>query len=63
MKKLKDGEHYVSFNDNEDLLEKIEFYLRNEQLRNDIALNGRKVLEEHYSPKRHGKFLFSKIFS
>ena len=59
---LKDGEHYVSFNNNDDLLEKIAFYLRNEQLRNNIALNGRKVLEEYYSPKSHGDFILKKIF-
>ena len=47
----------------EDLIEKISFYLKNNSLRNEIALNGRKVLEEYYSPKKHGEFLFSKIFS
>ena len=35
----------------------------NDKLRNDIALSGRKVLEEHYSPKKHGEFLLNKIFS
>ena len=39
------------------------FYLKNNTLRNDIALNGQKVLEEHYSPKKHGEYLISKIFS
>ncbi len=60
---LFDGKHFVSFENKNDLEEKINFYLKNDKLRNSIALNGRKVLEEHYSPKRHGKFLFSKIFS
>jgi glycosyltransferase involved in cell wall biosynthesis len=60
---LVDGKHFVSFKDKEDLIEKINFYLRNNTLRNEIALNGRKVLEEHYSPKKHGEFLMSKIFS
>ena len=58
-----DGKHFVTFASNEDLLEKINFYLKNNSLRNEIALNGRKALEEHYSPKKHGEFLMSKIFS
>ena len=60
---LLEGKHFVSFDNKEDLQEKINFYLKNHQLREEIALNGRKVLEEHYSPKKHGKFLFEKIFS
>ena len=60
---LKDGKHFVTFDNKEDLLEKIEFYLENEKLRQDIALNGRRTLEEYYSPKKHGDFILKKIFS
>ena len=60
---LVDGKHFVSFKNKGDLIEKINFYLKNNRLRNEIALNGRKVLEEHYSPKKHGEFLINKIFS
>ncbi len=60
---LVNGKHFVTFKNKEDLIEKINFYLKNNSLRNEIALNGRKVLEEHYSPKKHGKFLIDKIFS
>ena len=60
---LIDGKHFVTFKNKEDLLEKINFYLKNNKLRNEIALNGRKVLEEHYSPMKHGEFLFEKIFT
>ena len=60
---LLEGKHFVSFENKDDLLEKINFYLRNKELRDEIALNGRKVLEEYYSPKRHGEFLINKIFS
>jgi glycosyltransferase involved in cell wall biosynthesis len=59
---LIDGKHFVSFDNKNDLLEKIIFYLKNMELRNEIALDGRRVLEEYYSPKTHGKFLFDKIF-
>ena len=60
---LIDGKHFVSFKNKEDLLEKINFYLKNDRDRKEIALNGRKILEENYSPKKHGEFLFGKIFS
>ena len=60
---LVDGKHFVTFESKEDLIEKISFYLKNDNLRNEIALNGRRALEEYYSPKKHGEFLFSKIFS
>ena len=60
---LIDGKHFVTFKNEEDLTEKINFYLKNNELRNEIALNGRRVLEEYYSPKKHGEFLLSKIFS
>ena len=60
---LIDGKHFVTFESKEDLVEKISFYLKNNSSRNEIALNGRKALEEHYSPKKHGELLFSKIFS
>ena len=60
---LIDGKHFVTFKNKEDLLEKINFYLKNNKLRNEIALNGRKVLEEHYSPMKHGELLFGEIFA
>ncbi len=59
---LVDGKHFVSFKDKEELIEKIDYYLKNKKQRDEIALNGRKVLEDYYSPKRHGEFLMSKIF-
>ena len=60
---LIDGKHFVSFKNKEDLLEKINFYLKNKELREEIALNGRNILEKYYSPKKHGEILFGKIFS
>ena len=60
---LKENEHYVSFENKEDLIEKINFYLKNEKLRLNIALNGRRVLEEYYSPKKHGNIILKKIFN
>ena len=59
---LVDGKHFVSFEDKEDLLEKTNFYLKNKELRLKIALNGRELLEEHYSPKKHGDIILKKVF-
>ena len=60
---LKDGKHFVSFDNKEDLLEKINFYLENKKLRCEIASSGRKLLEEYYSPKKHGNLILKKIFN
>ena len=59
---LVEGKHFISFKNTEDLLEKINFYLINKELRNKIALNGRKILENYYSPKKHGEMILKKIF-
>ena len=60
---LKDGLHYISYSDKYDLSEKIEYYLKKKELRSNISLNGRKLLEEYYSPKKHGELIFKKIFN
>ena len=57
-----DGEDFVSFDNNIDLLEKISFYLNNAELRKKISINGRKKLEKDYSPLKHGKLIESKLF-
>ena len=59
---FKDGEDFVSFDNNNDLLEKISFYLKNAELRKKISLSGRKKLENNYSPLKHGKLIESKLF-
>ena len=59
---IKDGEHFVTYDNKEDMIEKINFYLQNYDLRAKIALNGRKTLEKYYSPKKHGMAILSKIF-
>ena len=60
---LEDGKHFISFQDNSDLIEKIDFYLKNKELRCKIATDGRQLLEKYYSPKRHGRFILNKIFN
>ena len=60
---IKDGTHYVSYNNIDDLNEKIKYYLKNEEARFKISLNGRKVLEKYYSPKKHGELILKKIYN
>ena len=59
---LIDGKHFVTFETKDDLLNKIKFYLKNDKSRHEISLNGRKVLEDYYSPKKHGRDILNKIF-
>ena len=60
---LEEGKHFVSFENKEDLIQKIDFYLRHQELRKEIAFNGRQLLEKNYSPKKHGEFILKKIYS
>jgi len=59
---IKDGEDFITYENEKDLLEKINYYLKNDYLRSKIALNGRKQLEKYYSPKNHGENILKKIF-
>ena len=52
----------MSFDNKNDLLEKISFYLKNAELRKKISISGRKKLENNYSPLKHGKLIESKLF-
>lgn len=59
---IKDGEHFITFENKNDMFEKINFFLANDHLRAKIALNGRKILEKYYSPQKHGNSILKKIF-
>ncbi len=59
---FEDGKDYITYEGVEDLFEKIEYYLKNKQIRNKISLNARKTLEKYYSPKKHGKEILDKLY-
>ena len=59
---IRENEHFITFDDRDDLLEKIKFYLNRQDLRSKIALNGRLALEKNYSPKNHGNKIIKTIF-
>ena len=43
-----DGKEYVSFRNKDDLLEKIEYYLKNDEKREEIALAGMEKTHKNY---------------
>ena len=50
----RDGVHYVTYDDQRDLKEKLYFYIRNDTHRERIAAAGREMFLHDYSPGRHG---------
>ncbi|MEX0930076.1 MAG: glycosyltransferase [Candidatus Paceibacterota bacterium] len=51
----KEDVHYVSYNDLDELIEKIRFYLAHEDERNTIARAGKEMFDQYYDPKSHGR--------
>lgn len=49
---FKDGEHLVIYNNDEELINKINYYLKNNEERKRIALNGYKEVKKHTYLKR-----------
>jgi len=56
-----DGKHYVTFENKRDLIEKIRYYLKNPDKRNDIIINGRQLFEREYNFKKHGQYITTAI--
>lgn len=57
-----DGEDFVSYKDLNDFSKKAIFYIKNPEIRNKIAMNGRKKLERYYSPSSHGKIIYDRLY-
>lgn len=53
----KAGEHFVCFENPDDLADKCRYYLERPQERHAIARAGRKLFDEHYSFEKHGQAL------
>lgn len=56
------GEDFVVYKNNKDMLEKIDYYLKNNHEREEIALNGYKKISQYYSTEIGSQNL-EKIFS
>ena len=52
---LKENVHYVAFDNLDDMVEKIRYYLTHEDERLRIATAGKKLFDEFYNSKRHGQ--------
>ncbi|WP_234571671.1 glycosyltransferase [Rhodohalobacter sp. 614A] len=56
-----DGKHLVTFDDKDDLIDKIKYYLEHDKEREEIARNGRQLFEEEYNFHKHGKYIVDEI--
>ena len=56
-----DGEHYVAFEDVDDLIEKIQHYLVRPDERLHIARNGFERFKRDYSFEKHGEYILTQL--
>lgn len=56
-KYLEDGKDFISYEDTNDLLDKVEYYLENEDEREEIAKHGYETICKHYSTEIGSKKL------
>jgi glycosyltransferase involved in cell wall biosynthesis len=56
-----EGVHYVAFDDLDDMVEKIRYYLTHDDERETIAAAGRSLFETIYDPARHGEAIRQEV--
>jgi spore maturation protein CgeB len=56
-----DGLHFVTFEDTDDLISKIRYYLDYPEERSAIAKNGRDLFTSEYDFHKHGKYIANEI--
>ena len=54
---LEENKHYVAFDNLDDMVEKIRYYLEHDAERKKIAAAGKELFDTYYDPVRHGKEL------
>lgn len=59
--KAADGEHYITFENIDDLMDKINYYLRHADKREQIIKNGRELFKREYNFHRHGRYIVNAI--
>ncbi|MFW0871387.1 MAG: glycosyltransferase [Patescibacteria group bacterium] len=52
---LEEGKHYVAFDDLDDMVAKIRYYLEHEEERKQIAQAGKELFDTYYNPEKHGQ--------
>ncbi|MDK2858729.1 MAG: hypothetical protein PWQ89_1848 [Verrucomicrobiota bacterium] len=60
---LIENKHYVCFEDLDDLVDKVRYYLVNESERQTISRAGRDLFEKEYDLKKHGQYIKQAIQS
>ena len=58
-----EGIHFVSYENKQDLLDKIYYYLEQEEQRKKIAAAGQQLFAEIYDFKKHGQFIKDSIMA
>lgn len=57
---LKENKHYICFENLDDLVDKVRYYLANEAFRHKIAQAARELFEKEYDLKKHGLYIEKK---
>jgi len=57
----KEGEHFVAFDDTDDLIKKVRYYTDHQQKRKDIAATGKQMFENNHDPQEHGEYIYKEI--
>lgn len=58
-----EGKHYVTYNDIDDLVEKVRYYRAHDEQRLEIAKAGRKLFEDFYDTKKHGRNVKEEVYN
>jgi hypothetical protein len=58
---LEDGAHFVTFHSQDDLVDKIRYFLNHNEAREEIALNGREATLTHFTYDRWSERLIERI--
>ena len=57
----KEGEHFVAFDNTDDLVKKVRHFVDQQQKREDIAATGKQMFKNNYDPQKHGEYISSQI--
>ena len=56
-----EGTHYISYDDTDDLIQKIRHYVEHPDERQKIADNGENMFASDYNPQKHGTYIYMQM--